>query len=253
MKIICKVYQLFLYLLYYITKIMHGINFTFAQNFNRTNKRKGTLFQDRFKSKIIKDERYIITLSAYIHNNPKAIEGYYNCPAEYPYSSLPAYLGLKKDPHKILDEDFIMQMFGRRKSVARKNYSKLMALCNDLLINEEIEFENDKTEYRSGRKILVRDLNPNEIIEYVAKKTNTNPNKIYVKNSRYTTEAKALTVLLMKNLCNFKCVDICETIGNITVGRVSKLCNIGLQLIDDKLEYRDLISIFIKDHVAQNS
>lgn len=231
-----------------ISKIMHGINFTFAQNYNHNNNRKGTLFQDRFKSKIIKDERYIITLSAYIHNNPKVIEDFNECPERYNFSSLSVYLGIKKDVHEILDEGFVMQMMGRKKSVARKNYSRFMKLCNDILISKEIEFKNEKTEYRSGRKILVRDLNPKEIIEYVAKITNTNSECVHIKNSRNTTEAKALSVLLMKNLCNYRCIDICEIFGNITIGRISKLCSIGLRIIDEREEYRNIISKFIEEY-----
>jgi putative transposase len=231
-----------------ISTIMHGINFTFAQNYNTNNNRRGTLFQDRFKSKIINDDRYVITLSMYIHNNPRDIQGYKDNPANYKYSSLSVYLGHKKDEHQILDEDFIMQMFGRRKSTARSNYAKLMSFCNDASFEKEVEFTDEKTEYRSGRTILVRDLKPKEIIEYVANITGTNSEKIHIKNNSLSTEAKALSVLLMKNLCNYKCYEIGKVLGNITVGRVSKLCSIGLQLIDEKENYRYLIKHFIDNH-----
>lgn len=66
-----------------ISKIMHGINFSYAQKFNGIHKRRGHLFQDRFKSKIIKDDKYIITLSTYIHNNPKDIAGYEKYPVKF--------------------------------------------------------------------------------------------------------------------------------------------------------------------------
>jgi putative transposase len=231
-----------------ISTIMHGINFTFARNYNKNNNRRGTLFQDRFKSKVIEDDRYIITLSAYIHNNPKDIDEYHEDPANYNYSSLSAYLGYKKDEHQILDESFIMQMFGKRKSEARKNYARLMSICDEALLKDEIEFKDDKTEYKSGRKILVRDLDPKEIIEYVSSITGTNSEKVHLKNSRLTTEAKALSVLLMKNLCNYKCHEIGEVLGNITIGRVSKLCSIGLGMIDEKEDYKYLIRHFISKH-----
>ena len=36
-----------------ISKIMHGLNFSYAINFNKINKRRDLYFQDRFKSKIV--------------------------------------------------------------------------------------------------------------------------------------------------------------------------------------------------------
>ena len=41
-------------------------------------------------------QRYLITLSAYIHNNVLDITGYEKCPEKYKYSSLKVYLGLEK-------------------------------------------------------------------------------------------------------------------------------------------------------------
>ncbi|EYE87421.1 hypothetical protein Q428_13335, partial [Fervidicella metallireducens AeB] len=37
-----------------ISRIMHSINFSYAQYFNHRHKRHGHLFQDRFKSKMVK-------------------------------------------------------------------------------------------------------------------------------------------------------------------------------------------------------
>ncbi|MDF2675637.1 MAG: transposase IS200-family protein [Clostridiales bacterium] len=96
-----------------ISKIMHCINFKYARYFNTLHKRHGHLFQDRFKSKIVGDDRYLIALSAYIHNNPSDIRGYENNPEDYYYSSLGVYLGLRKDESDIIDEEFILNLFGK--------------------------------------------------------------------------------------------------------------------------------------------
>ncbi len=93
-----------------ISKIMHGLNLKYAMTYNKIYKRHGHLFQDRFKSKIIENNNYLITLSAYIHNNPLQIRGgYKECPEKYKYSSLKVYLGIEKDKTGLLDEDYIMQ------------------------------------------------------------------------------------------------------------------------------------------------
>jgi putative transposase len=231
-----------------ISKIMHGINFTYARKYNKFHKRRGHLFQDRFKSKIIKNEKYIITLSAYIHNNPKDIFGYERNLEKYKYSSLSVYLGIKKDTFGILDEAFIMQLFGSKRAGARKNYQRLVSRCTDIKISEDLEFKGEKTLYKSERKLIVRDVKDQDIINYVAQKTHTDSIMLHMKNSRNTIEAKALSVLLMRNLCNYKCRDICKVLGNITQSRVSKLCSIGLSIIGDKPLYRNIISSFIQEY-----
>ena len=46
-----------------ISKVMHGINFSYAMYFNKKYKRDGHLFKDRFKSKIVDNDRYLKTVS----------------------------------------------------------------------------------------------------------------------------------------------------------------------------------------------
>lgn len=228
-----------------ISKIMHSINFKYAQIFNKIHKRSGHLFQDRFKSKIVKNERYLIALSAYIHNNPKDIKGYESNLDKYEYSSLAVYLGNKRDEFEILDVSFIMQLFGDNALKARKNYKKLVSISSNEKFSTEIEFEDEKTFYKSERIILVRDIKPKDIMDYVSICTGIEKIKLYMKNSRNSIEAKAITVLLMRKFCNYRCSEICKTLGNITQARVSKLCAIGNRLIDEKKEYRDIINNFM--------
>ncbi|WP_123054375.1 transposase [Clostridium sp. JN-1] len=94
-----------------ISKIMHDINFSYAQYFNGMHKRHGHLFQDRFRSKIVKIERYLFALSAYIHNNPTDIGRYENSPEKYYFSSLPVYLGIRHDPFELVDDGFVLDLF----------------------------------------------------------------------------------------------------------------------------------------------
>ncbi|WP_051931667.1 transposase [Clostridium sp. KNHs214] len=88
-----------------ISKIMHGLNFKYAITFNKIHQRVGTLFQDRFKSKVVDTDRYLVVLSAYIHNNPLKIRGYEQHPEKYRYSSLSVYLGFEKEKTGLLDEE----------------------------------------------------------------------------------------------------------------------------------------------------
>ena len=231
-----------------ISKIMHGLNFKYAINFNRIHKRKGHLFQDRFKSKMVDTQRYLIMLSAYIHNNSLDIMGYEKCPEKYKYSSLKVYLGLEKDDTGLLDEAFIMQLFSNNVKEARESYAKLVYICNDEKIKKELEFEDEKTEYRSERELIVRNFDPNEILKFISKETGINEIMFYIKNNENSKIVKALASLFMRGLCNYSCKDICKVFGNITQSTVSRFCSIGVDLISTEDKYKNLISKFISEH-----
>ena len=229
-----------------ISKVMHGINFSYAMYFNRKYDREGHLFKDRFKSKIVKNERYLKVLSIYMHNNPTSIGEYKNCPEKYAFSSLAIFLAKRCDSFKLVDYGFIMNFFGDNIKKARKNYYNLIFKCNKEKLKQETEFEDEKTEYKSGRKIIVRNFKSKDIIEYISSKMNISKIHLYTKYSRKLVQAKALTVVLMRSLCNLKCSDICSVLGNITQARVSRLSTIGIELIGTEEKYENIIEDFIK-------
>jgi REP element-mobilizing transposase RayT len=227
-----------------ISSVMHSINFSYAQYYNGIHKRHGHLFQDRFKSKMVLDERYLLTLSAYVHNNPTDIKGYERCPEKYEFSSLSIYLGLRHDPYELVDDGFVMSLFGSNPKEVRERYMRLVYICGDKKIKQDIEFTNEGTEYRSERKILVRNVEAKKIVEFIINKTGVSDIKLHSKNSKNVVEAKALLVFMMRSLCNYKCSSICSMLGNITQGRVSMLSSLGIELVDDE-KYRGIVKEFL--------
>jgi len=231
-----------------ISKVMHGINFSYAMYFNRKYKREGHLFKDRFKSKIVNNERYLKTLSIYMHNNPTDIGEYTNCPEKYAFSSLAIFLGKRHDFFKLIDYGFIMSFFGNNLKKARKNYYNLVFKCNKEKLKQEVEFQDEKTEYKSVRKTLPRNFKSEDILGYIVFKMNISKVQLYTKYSRKLVHAKALTVVLMRCLCNFKSSDISNALGNITQARISRLSTIGIELIGRDTKYENIIEDFIKFH-----
>lgn len=69
---------------------------------------------------------------------------------------------------------------------------------------------------------------------------------IHKKYSRNLVEVKALIVVLMRSLCNFKSSDIGSILGNITQARVSELSTIGIEYIGTKEKHKNIIEDFIK-------
>lgn len=229
-----------------ISKVMHGINFSYAMYFNKKHERGGHLFRDRFKSIIVANDRYLKTLSLYIHNNPTDMLDYKNCPEQYAFSSLSIFIGKRRDYFKIVDYGFIISLFGESIKSARRNYYDLIFMCNEEKLKQEIEFEDEKSEYKNERKTLVRDFKSNDILEFIATRMKVSKLHLFMKYSRKLVQAKALTVVLMRSLCNFKSSDISSTLGNITQARVSKLSTIGIELIGTDEKFENIINDFIK-------
>lgn len=233
-----------------ISSIMHSLNFKYAVTYNRVHKRHGHLFQDRFKSKIVNTNSYLHVLTAYIHNNPLKIKGYENCPEKYKYSSLKVYLGLEKDDTKLLDKEYMSKILNPNKRKEKENYLKFVYMCDDKRLKAETEFESDKTEYRSEKKILVRDFKTEDILKFISEETGIKKVMLYIKNSRKTKIGRALAALLMRSLCNCKVCDICKVLGNITESRVSKLCSIGVEIISTDEKYCNVMDKFITKFIS---
>ncbi len=78
-----------------IEQAMKRIGAKYVYWFNTKYGRVGHLFQDRFKSEPIEDDRYFLCCVRYIHQNPvKAKISKIN---QYPYSSYQVYLKPRKD------------------------------------------------------------------------------------------------------------------------------------------------------------
>ena len=84
-----------------ISIFMSNLTNSYTRFFNTKQKRKGPLFQGKFKGVRIETDEQLFHVSRYIHLNPyssfvlKSLEEL----ESYPYSSLPEYLGLKKEIH----------------------------------------------------------------------------------------------------------------------------------------------------------
>lgn len=75
-----------------LSKIIHNLAFRYSQFFNRRYKRKGHLFQGRFKAIIIEESAYFLRLLRYIHMNPVRA-GLVKNPESYSWSAHKSYLG----------------------------------------------------------------------------------------------------------------------------------------------------------------
>lgn len=81
--------------------------------YNTKYERIGPLFQGRFKSEPVADEKYLLNVCRYIHQNPVKA-GLCQDIEEYPWSSIHAYHGM---PDDLLDISFINRFFSDSKTL----------------------------------------------------------------------------------------------------------------------------------------
>ncbi|HHX62187.1 MAG TPA: hypothetical protein GX707_15980 [Epulopiscium sp.] len=226
-----------------LSTVIGCINLSYSQYYNRKYDRYGPVFKGRFHSTPIENDRYMITVSAYIHNNPKDIPRYKEKVQLYPFSSLIEYIN-ETNESGVLTRSFLVELIGFKHKQNKKAYLKLIRKSADLETEMDIEFTKVKSEYRSEKTFVARTHVPGEIIDYVAKKLNQHPQDIYVKYRREYTKIRAITCLLMSNFCNMGHRQICQVMGNMTQSGIAYLTAKGLGIVMAEREFiEDFVSI----------
>lgn len=94
--------------------------------YNNKYERCGHLFQDRFRSEAIEDDRYLLTALRYIHLNPVKA-GMVNSYKDYEWSSFKEFTSLQN----IVDSEYVLDMFSDNSKEAIKLFEKFMDEEND--------------------------------------------------------------------------------------------------------------------------
>ncbi len=115
-----------------LTLFMRKLNGGYARYFNERNKRKGPLFESRFKSVLIKNSAHFIHIPYYIHCNPldlvmpewreRKIRDYQKALQflkDYRWSSHADYIGKKNFP-SVTQREFLLEYFGGKGGYERE-------------------------------------------------------------------------------------------------------------------------------------
>ena len=92
---------------------MRYLNGVYAQWWNRRHDHVGHVFQGRFKSQVVQEDRYFRALTRYIIRNPVR-SGLVTTPADWPWSSYRATVGEAPCP-PLLDSRGMLAHFGTRR------------------------------------------------------------------------------------------------------------------------------------------
>lgn len=162
-----------------ISKIIHKLTTSYALYYNNKYDRVGHLFQDRFRSNPVEDDRYLLNLVRYIHQNPEKAR--IELTEKYKWSSYFDYINQKRN---LVDIDFILNIIDQNKKLA---LIKFKDMHKKIL---ELESSKDILEYEM--KNMLEDY---EIIEILQKTIGIEK----IKNIKeYTKEGKIKLISKIK-------------------------------------------------------
>lgn len=104
--------------------IMHRINNKYSRNFNKTYNRTGHVFENRYKGILVIDDKYLLSLLRYVHQNP-VLAKMCKRVSDYPWSSDRLYR-LNNKSNGIVNIDFILDIFTKDRVDAIKSYIDFM-------------------------------------------------------------------------------------------------------------------------------
>ena len=108
-----------------LAKIMQGVQLTYTQYFNKKYQRVGHAFQQRYKAKLCRQDRYLLTLLRYIHYNP--VKAGVSADLNYPWSSHQYYLQPRMKGGLLVDTAFVLGLFSNQAAGAVQGYKKFMS------------------------------------------------------------------------------------------------------------------------------
>jgi hypothetical protein len=195
-----------------ISKVMHGINTSYAIYINKKYSHCGGVFQDRFKSKILTNDEYLLACSAYIHRNPiraKITEHAY----EYQWSSFNIFTGETKDIYGIVEQDYILQMISNNKKAAINEYIMFVEEFKDDKVSEvEMDLYTNSDERLPMKAYKIED-----VLDEVCKEFNNTKDEITAKYNKKNSIGKKAALYMISLKCRLphkeiaKIFDICPS------------------------------------------
>lgn len=116
-----------------ISKIIHRINTKYAMFYNNNRKRTGSVFKNRYKTILVQDETYLLTLIKNMHNNPVDTK-LCNRMDEYKWSSDMFY---RVNMENMVDIDELLDMISLNRIEAIKAYIDLME--KETIVNNSLK------------------------------------------------------------------------------------------------------------------
>ena len=203
-----------------LSRTMQGIQQSYTLYYNKKYKSIGHVFHQRFKSKPVDDEAYLLSLIAYIHKNPK-VGRLVNDLNDYKWSSHQEIL--KSSKKNLADVDHLFELIGRDKFNIVPEYLWLLGEVNDDAIKEEY-LKGDKLEKKRSEIYINERKEIKESKKYKIDEVLKEFDEYLLANDLTLSAAnqRRVIVLLCDELCNAKNKEIADRIGVLST-RISSI------------------------------
>lgn len=118
-----------------LSTVMHRINNSYSKYFNSRYDRRGHVFQGRYKSRMVTDEQYLLTVLRYIHQNPVKA-GLCRRVSDYKWSSDVWY---RRGHSGLVDTGFVLRLLDHDLERAREAYARIMSQSLDYEVSCLVE------------------------------------------------------------------------------------------------------------------
>lgn len=195
-----------------LAESMRYFTITYTSYFNRRHQRVGHLFQGRYKSVLIEQEKYLAAVSQYIHLNPVKTDKLSIKPAArqleylrgYSWSSLPGIFSAKAR-HDFVEYSLVLADYGGDNADGRQAYMSNLAeglsqdselqkkIIGQCLLGGDDFVSHIQQKYgvrRKNREIpavrrITRHLAPDHIIATIARGVGCEPDELLKKRGRW--------------------------------------------------------------------
>ncbi len=138
-----------------VSRTMSRIGTSYAKWHNQKYNRSGHVFQGRYGSECIEDDKYLLTVVRYIHNNPVKA-GLAMETETYRWSSIHAYTSGNEYPEGLTETEFILSIFHQNRIEAIRAFREFMKKENeDTCLDEEIEHKKTDGEVNAEIEALM--------------------------------------------------------------------------------------------------
>lgn len=220
-----------------ISEAMRYLNSIYARYLNTNLNRDGSVFRGRFKAKLISADDYLLTLSKYIHNNPKEA-GIIENLSEFKWSSYRAYIGISSVPDWLNTHEIISR-FGSNDFINKykifmaetpSNFENEYGSSNNSPVLGDIDFKEMIDNYVklhslsseiSGADKIITPPQIETIIYAVATHFNISADEVCKTKNGTFNKARRIAIYICRELGGHTLKDIGRIMGGISYKTVS--------------------------------
>ncbi len=197
--------------------VMKNINFRYARWFNHQYSRIGHLFQGRYRSIAVDDEKYLINLCHYIHFNPckagmTAQPDYYEWSSHQHYLSknAPIWMEMNLILNAIKNKTGYSYLVFMKKSIERENWKPdfFISETGELIINDSVR---DLHPFLNSNENIIQSISHEIVSEVVCRNLNITYDRLLnASRDRKNSHYRALLAHFLLTYTNLKVSDIAK-------------------------------------------